>query len=178
MHTKYSKIIISSILGLLVGITATYLIMINQTRTVTKKEVACTYSERADFHDVSYVSAIVAFEQSSDDYLIEISIKAKDSVDMSQFSNQNVYVSVTFDGLIPFSTSEYDYNYFKIPLENGKIPSDYTIRITKDNDLFKGENLTKLNEFLEGKVDYLAVGIDVFNPDGNILMVCNSIVNR
>lgn len=125
---------------------------------------------------ISYVDEYsVEFTHTDSDYTFSVSIEPKDSIDFSHYSSNDVlYASLSFDGLIPYSILECDHAFVEIPLVDGKLER-FSFSFDKSNHAFQGENLEILNQFLNGESgESIVVSLNLFNPNGIILEVYNS----
>ena len=178
MKAKLSKGLIIGLVivvgGLLIYLAANKL---QKTATVTPQVDNNTINQNDNTKPVNYFSTAVDYSGTKDDYQFTITIDSMDNILFSDYANQNVYISLNFDGTVPDNIKQFDYPTYKVPLQNGKIVLS-SLSFNRTDDLFSGNSLANLNEFLEGKVSYLNMSIDLFNPEGNILQVYNYILTR
>lgn len=140
------------------------------------KYVECNFVE-GNFENVNYIPNYeVKFYNEDDYYFFDVWVETNEFIDFTGYENDSMYISLSFDGRIPFSIDESNHKIIEIPLNDGKLPDTFHFRIDKNDNAFKDEDLNILNEFLEKKTDSLIVSLNLYNPEGIIEQVANQYI--
>lgn len=91
------------------------------------------------------------------------------TLDFSSYDTQEVYVAVSFDGLMPESITDGVHHHETLPLKLGKLPETIQLSITSEMNQFDEANEEMLQEFLRGDVDELLPAVYLFAPDGELM---------
>ena len=140
--------------------------------------VTCQYYE-GGFESVLYIPDFkIGFFEEENSYLFDVTINTNEFIDYSGYDNQSMFVSLSFDGKIPYSISQSDHNVIEIPIENGKLPETLSFQIDSKNNFFTNDNLEILNQFLAEDSDRLLVSLNIYSPDGIIEQVANTYIYK
>ncbi|MGB4985339.1 MAG: hypothetical protein WBO70_06160 [Erysipelotrichaceae bacterium] len=168
-------IVIAFTMGVVISIVGYSLI--NQNKTTNNNYVCSKYSNEFQTVNFSNPSTSIEYFQKDGLYFFNVTLSLNDAVDFSNYSDKgSAFVSVSFDGLIPYSTVGSKQKLVKIPLENGKLPSSYTFTISSNDNAFTGKDLEVLNNFLNKKEKRIVVSVNLFDPNGIIVQVSNVFV--
>ena len=170
MKAKLNKGLIIGLVIVVVGGLVIYSLINKPVKTgETSKDTSTTENVTEDYQAVQYFLSELNFDEESDDYHFTIKINRNQNVLFPVTGNQKVYICVNLDGIIPDRVDQFDYPVFEIELKDGEIPEQYTINIDKKDNIFTGDSLTNLNNFMNGSLDHLNATIVLFNPNGELL---------
>lgn len=171
------KRVILFISGLLVG--CLIMVAVNEyTKEKCPAYVCSQYKSGFDRVDYEEETAVVDFHHDKEKYFFNVTLNLNTNVDYSDYSkNDAIFVSVSFDGLIPYSVLKTDQKYIQIPLQQSRPPEEFSFTISSDDNAFSGEDLDILNSYLNGELDQLTVSVNLFDPNGLIILVSNSFIS-
>lgn len=170
------------IVGLLIGCLATAVFYeYNDFReSETDTDYVCSRYSNA-FNDVEYIkpSSTVDFYHDGNEYFFNITLDLNDRVDFSGYSNNDtMFVSISFDSLIPYSILEANHKYIQIPLQNGKMSEKFSFVVDDEDNAFSGKDLEILNTFLNQESSELVVSINLFDPNGIVTHIMNVFITE
>lgn len=118
------------------------------------------------------------FYQEGDYYLFDFTLHFNDGLDFTGYESDKAYISVSFDGNMPYSILNEEYSYVEVPLENGRLPKLFQFRLDSTMNLVYGRNLESLEAFLDDTTSSFMMSINVYNPGGILVQNANTWIDR